>query len=137
MSDDDVISVRLESLEEFRREQVALNKAIGDSLHRIELALNNSVAKACPLPGHCVVLERDVKSKWDGDKSRFERMEARLAANDDWHKQIEARMEMKLDDLTDKIAAIQKTVWGAAGGCAALAMFAPFIIHALQNLLHR
>ena len=139
MSDDDVISVRLEALEEFRRDQQVINKSIADSLHRIELTLNQTVAKACPLPGHCVVLEREQKGKWDQDKLRFERMERRLSENDDWHKMIESRMDAKLDDLTDKIAAIQKTVWGAAGGCAVLAVFAPIILPVLQHwiTLHR
>jgi hypothetical protein len=136
MSDDDVIHVRLDSLEEFRREQVVLNKCINDSLHRIELSLNQSVAKACPLPGHCVVLENSVKAKWDGDKARFERMEKRLAENDDWHKVIEARMETKLDGLHSKISLIHKTVWGAAGGAAVFVVILPWIMEAIKAL-HR
>ena len=59
MSSDDVLTVRVDSLEESRREQGAAIKTITDSLHRIELALSQSVAKACPLPGHCVVLVQE------------------------------------------------------------------------------
>ena len=93
MSDDDVISVRLDSLEESRREQQALNKQIFDTLHRIELALNQSVAKACPLPGHCKVLETELKAKWDGDKLRFERLEKRANENEEWHREVEGKLD--------------------------------------------
>ena len=93
MSDDDVISIRLDSLEESRREQQALNKQIFDTLHRIELSLNQSVAKACPLPGHCKVLEHEQRQKWEGDKLRFERLEKRANENEQWHDDLEAKLD--------------------------------------------
>lgn len=135
MSSDDVLTVRVDSLEESRREQTQLNKTITDSLHRIELALSQSVAKACPLPGHCVVLENSVKAKWDGDKVRFERLEKRLAENDEWHKLIESRMDTKLDIINDKFTAINRTLWGAAGAVGVIMALAPFFTQWVNHFL--
>lgn len=135
MSTDDVIEVRLDSLEESRREQLALNKQIFDALHRIELSLNQSVAKACPMPGHCVVLENSVKAKWDGDNVRFERMEKRLSENDEWHKVIERRMEMKLDDIARQFSVVNKTLWGAAGACGCVMLLAPALYQWVQHFV--
>lgn len=128
MSSDDVLAVRVNSLEESRREQIQLNKTITDSLHRIELALSQTVAKACPLPGHCVVLENSVKAKWDGDKVRFERLERRLTENDDWHKQIEARIESKTDAIKAELSAVRATVTRASGGLGLLLVLLPVAI---------
>lgn len=94
MSDDDVITIRIESLEESRREQQSLNKSIGDTLHRIELALGQSIAKACPLPGHCKVIENTMKEKRDGDRLRFERLEKRANENEQWHHEIEGKLDV-------------------------------------------
>jgi predicted nucleic acid-binding Zn-ribbon protein len=76
MSDYEAIHLRLEALEEWRREQSITNKTITESLHRIEMALQRSTDKACPAPGHCIILERDVKSKSEADKERFSEIEA-------------------------------------------------------------
>lgn len=132
----DVIEVRLDSLEESRREQQTLNKCINDTLHRIELSLSQSVAKACPLPGHCVVLENSVKAKWDGDKVRFERMEKRLSENDDWHKQIEGRIERKTDAIKEELAAVRTTVTKASGALGLLLILLPVVFSFSKVFFH-
>ena len=116
MSDDDVISVRLDSLEESRREQQALNKAISDTLHRIELSLNTSISKACPLPGHCKVLETEQKQKWEGDNLRFERLEKRANENEQWHHDV----EQKLDSM-------KVVINRGLGGLSLLVVFMPVV----------
>lgn len=132
MSNNEVLQVRVESLEESMREQGAIINTITDSLHRIELALSQSVAKACPLPGHCVVLENSVKAKWDGDKVRFERLEKRLSENDDWHKQIEQRIEVKTDAIKSELTAVRNTVTRASGALGLLLMLLPLAIHVIK-----
>ena len=126
MSDDDVITIRLDSLEESRREQQALNKQIFDTLHRIELALNNSVAKACPLPGHCVVLENSVKAKWESDRLRFERLEKRANENEAWH-----------DDTSEKLDGMKGLINRGLGGLGLLVVLMPaatwFVVNHLVN----
>jgi hypothetical protein len=118
--------LRLTALEDFRREQCALNKSIADSLNRIELALSTSIAKACPLPGHCRVLEHEIKAKWEGDKIRFERLEKRAQENDEWHHEVEV-----------KIDAIKTLLNRGLGSIALLVVCMPlltwFIIHFLVN----
>ena len=108
--------VRIAALEEFRREQSLLNTTIASSLSRIETQLATAIAKHCPAPGHCMVLEKETKVKWSGDKDRFERLEKRAEENDDWHKE----METKLDGL--------KTVMNRGlGGVALLVVLMPII----------
>jgi hypothetical protein len=90
---EETINLRLESLEESRREQIAVNTRIAESLNRIELQLSSTIAKACPLPGHCRVLESEIKVKWDGDRERFERLEKRAQENDTWHLEMAGKMD--------------------------------------------
>lgn len=121
---EETVELRLTALEECHRAQTVLNKQITDSLNRIELQLASSIAKSCPLPGHCVVLENSVKNKWDGDKGRFERLEARAAENDAWHNDIES----KLDNM--------KTIINRGmGGIALLVVLMPLVTWFVVNHL--
>jgi hypothetical protein len=90
---EETINLRLDSLEESRREQIAVNTRIAESLNRIELQLSSTIAKACPLPGHCRVLETEIKTKWEGDRERFERLEKRAGENDAWHLEMAGKMD--------------------------------------------
>jgi hypothetical protein len=122
----ELMDLRLTNLEDFRVVQVDLNKQIMDALHRIELGLNTTRDKSCPLPGHCVVLESNIKSKWEADKSRFERLEARISENDQWHERMDG-----------KVAALANTVARGLGGLGLLVLLAPmltwFVLHYLVN----
>ena len=113
---DETVELRLSALEECHRNQVVLNKQIVDSLNRIELQLATTIAKSCPMPGHCVVIENGVKAKWEGDKERFERLEARAAENDDWHHDI----DLKLDGM-------RTVINRGLGGLALLVVMMPVI----------
>jgi hypothetical protein len=76
MSEHEAIHLRLDALEEWRREQSLTNKTISESLHRIELALQRSTDKACPEPGLCQKVRDNQVSKWESDKKRFEAVES-------------------------------------------------------------
>lgn len=114
----ETLDIRLLSLEESRREQSQLNKQIFDSLNRIEQALTASIAKSCSNPGHCLVIERDAKRKWEGDSERFQRLEKRASENDAWH----SEMEEKIDSL--------KTMMNRGMGAISVLIVAmPFLAH--------
>lgn len=130
-----MITTRLESLEEFRREQTALNSKISDTLHRIEIALTRAVDKACPQPGLCVQLETLWKSKWEQDKERFERVDARLLANDEWHKEIEVAMNKKLDAMKLAHEATQTLVTRATGALGLLLFIMPLLLWSLNHYI--
>lgn len=123
---EETINLRLESLEETRKEQLAVNARISESLNRIELQLGSTIAKACPLPGHCMVLESGMKSKWEGDKERFERLEKRASENDKWH-----------DETTEKLDNLKAVFNRGVGALGLLTISMPlltwFIINHLVN----
>jgi hypothetical protein len=121
---EETVELRLSALEECHKAQTVLNKQITDSLNRIELQLASSIAKACPLPGHCVVLENNVKSKWEHDKDRFARLEARAAENDAWREGIEK-----------ELAAMAKILNRGLGGIALLVFVMPFVTWFAINYL--
>jgi hypothetical protein len=126
MSDETTL-LRLEALEEFRRDQSALNAAITASLNRIELQLSTSIAKACPLPGHCKVLEHELKAKWEGDKTRFERLEKRASENDEWHKEWQEKMD-----------SLRSVLNRGLGGIGVLTVAMPFITwFVIQHLVNK
>jgi len=121
---EETVELRIATLEEFRRDQSLINTTISSSLSRIETQLATAIAKHCPLPGHCVVLEKEQKIKWQGDKDRFERLEKRAEENDKWHED----METKLDGL--------KTVMNRGlGGVAILVVLMPIISWFIINYL--
>lgn len=114
----ETLDVRLTSLEESRRDQSQQNKQIFDSLNRIEQALTASIAKACASPGHCLVIERETKRKWEGDSERFQRLEKRASENDAWRSEI----EQKIDSL--------KTMMNRGMGAISVLIVAmPFLAH--------
>ena len=124
MSISDTTELRLGNLEEFRAEQANLNRSIADTLHRIELSLNTSLAKACPLPGHCKVIESEIKQKWLGDSARFERLEKRLGEHDSLHR-----------EMTEKIDALKALMNRGLGAVAILIVCMPFIVHYVNTYL--
>ena len=121
---DETTLLRLDNLEEKCRDQAAMLARIGDSLNRIELALGTTIAKSCPKPGHCVTLETELKTKWDGDKFRFERLEKRASENDVWHHQME-----------EKIDSLKTVVNRGLGGIALLVFSMPFLTWFVVNYL--
>ena len=121
---EETVELRLTALEECHKAQTVLNKHISDSLNRIELQLATSLAKACPLPGHCVVLENGMRTKWEGDKERFERLEARAAENDGWHENMEK-----------DLAAMAKIMNRGLGGIALLVCLMPLLTWFFINFL--
>ena len=124
MSTNDTIDLRLENLEEFRAEQANLNRSISDTLHRIELSLTTSLAKACPLPGHCKVIESEMKQKWIGDVARFERLEKRAGEHDDTRR-----------DMETKIDSLKALMNRGLGAVAILIVCMPFIVHYVNTYL--
>jgi hypothetical protein len=121
---EETIELRLNALEECHANQVILNRQIVESLNRIELQLATTIAKACPLPGHCRVLEHEIKQKWEGDKFRFERLEKRAGENDEWHHEFEA-----------KIDSLKTVVNRGLGGIALLIVMMPLIFWFVTNHL--
>jgi hypothetical protein len=123
MSDNDTVNLRLASLEEWRKEQIACTKEFRDGLHRIEMMLQSSSDKACPRPGHCLVLESDLKVKWAGDKMRFEALERNYA---------------ELKTHVDQLRATVTRGINALGLLVALAtFFGPSLIEAVKHFLSR
>jgi hypothetical protein len=106
MSEPDTVNLRLDNLEDFRAEQLSLNKSILEALHRIELGLQSARDKACPLPGHCVVLESTMKEKYSADVLRFSRLETRIAENDAWRKEIEGKIDSLKTTLNRGLGAV-------------------------------
>jgi len=124
MNDDEVTRMRLGNLEDFRKEQIVLNKSILDTLHRIELGMQNARDTACPMPGHCKVLESNIKGKWEADKERFERLEARAEENDEWKRVMEGKMD-----------SLKSTVNKGLGGVGILVVAMPLLTWFAINYL--
>lgn len=123
MSAEQTTELRLKSLEDWRREQTVLNKSISESLHRIELALQRTQDKACPAPGHCLVLENRMAGKWDKDVVRFEALEANYKT-----------LQKHVDDLRQTV----HRGMGALGVLIAIAtFFGPWIVDAAKHFLAR
>jgi hypothetical protein len=123
MSADETTNLRLTSLEEWRKEQIACTKEFRDSLHRIEMLLQRNSDKACPRPGHCLILENDAKVKWAGDSVRFAALEENYA---------------KLQKHVDELRATVTRGMGALGVLVALAtFFGPSLLEAGKHFLTR
>ena len=133
--EDAVIQTRLDALEDFREKQISQNEKIADTLHRIELALTRAVDKACPRPGLCQELETLWKAKWENDRDRFERVDARLLANDEWHKEIEVNMNKKLDAMKEAHEKTQTLVTRGTGACGILILLAPLLFWMLNHFV--
>jgi hypothetical protein len=123
---EETTELRLAALEAARVEQSALNARIAESLNRIEMQLATTIAKACPLPGHCRVLEHEIKQKWEGDKDRFLRLEKRAGENDDWHHET----DQKLDGLK---TVINRGLGALALLTVAMPLITWFVIQHLVN----
>jgi hypothetical protein len=113
MSTDDIINMRLKSLEDWRSEQQEMNRTITDSLHRIELALTSQGAKACPNPGHCNVLD-----------GRLTAINVKLDTHEGVH-----------GDLYDRLNKCDNTLSKGFGALAVLVFVTPaltwFVVHYL------
>jgi hypothetical protein len=121
MSADDTTNLRLTSLEEWRKEQITCTKEFRDSLHRIEMLLQRNSDKACPIPGHCLVLEAEQKSKWANDKARFEALEENYE---------------KLQEHVDLLRQTMHRGMGALGVLIALGTLAgPYLVGFLRHLV--
>lgn len=123
-----MIKTKLESLEEFRREQVVLNGKINDSLHRIEMAVNRNIDKACPKPGLCMELETLWRAKWENDKSRFEHIDERFLANDLWHKEHDEEIKRDLDKIREGVEANKVMFLRASGAIGLLIFLMPWLV---------
>jgi len=129
---DETMELRISNLEEARREQAVLNKAISDSLQRIELAVSRITDKACPQPGLCLQLQAMWKSKWEADKDRFVRIDERFLANDEWHKEHDSEINGKLDKLREAHEATKTVVLRATGAIGLLIFLMPLLVWALN-----
>jgi hypothetical protein len=131
------VNVRIESLEESRRDQGAMIRGITEALHRIELSISSLVGKQCPVPGKCLTLETDFRTemsnKWALDKIRFEGLEKRATENEAWHRQMELDMNKKLDDIKKEHAKTQTILTRGSGAMALLIFIMPVLIWALQH----
>jgi hypothetical protein len=130
--DDIVVTTRLDALEDFREKQLLQNDKLTETLHRIEIALTRAVDKACPRPGLCMELETLWKAKWENDRDRFERVDAKLTANDEWHKEIELAMNKKLDAMKAAHEKTQTIVTRTTGGLAVLVVLMPWLVAAAK-----
>jgi hypothetical protein len=121
MSADETTNLRLTSLEEWRKEQVAHVKQFTEALHRIEMMLQRNVDKQCPVPGHCMVLESEQKSKWANDKVRFETLESNYAT---------------LQEHVDALRITMHRGMGALGVLVAIGTLAgPYLVSFLKHLV--
>ena len=134
---DESVNVRIESLEESRRDQGMMIRGITESLHRIELALQNVGGKLCPAPGKCLTLETDFRAemsnKWALDKIRFEGLEKRANENELWHRQMELDMNKKLDDIKKEHAKTQTLLTRGSGAIGLLIVLVPVLIWLAQH----
>lgn len=134
---EDSVNVRIESLEESRRDQGAMIRSITEALHRIEISITSLIGKQCPVPGKCLTLEtefrQEMANKWALDKVRFEGLEKRAEENEAWHRQMETDMNLKLDDIKKEHAKTQATLTRGSGAMGLLILAMPFILWALQH----
>jgi hypothetical protein len=108
-------------LEEWRKEQVECIREFRDGMHRIEMLLQRSADKACPRPGHCLVLENDAKVKWAGDSVRFAALEENYA-----------KLQKHVDELRNTVT----RGMGALGVLVAIGTLAgPYLVSFLKHLV--
>lgn len=124
----EVIATKLEALEEFRKEQLALNRDFIAALHRIEIAVNRSVDKACPKPGLCVEIETMWRAKWENDKARFEHIDERFLANDKWHQEHDEEIKRDLDKIRGGVEENKALFLRASGAIGVLIFLMPWLV---------
>ena len=86
---EEVTNLRLETLEDFRDSQLAVNKDLLDGIAELKNLLIAANARACSKPGHCLMLDADLQNHKLSFYEKFTSYDKTLAEITQWRKEVD------------------------------------------------
>jgi chaperonin cofactor prefoldin len=123
MSSDEVIDLRVKTLEDASSKHNELLEELRTGLANIQLMLAKQAAAACPSPGRCLVLDAEMQAHKAAALDRAIRSEKRIQDMEDWSEKIDEKFDKISGQLNRGIGIISVVAFVVAPILTALAEY--------------